>query len=208
MTQFLLAFQFLTIVPIHMSGALREKDLAGSMRYYPLVGAVIGQVGAGTYILLTRCVGNPAAIVSAVVVLIGLSRALHLEGFADICDGFYAGKNKERILAIMKDSHAGPMAVIGVTCLIVLKLAFLSAVPEDARVRSLIAAPVLARWSMVFLSAISVYARTETGTGSPYIGQIETPILATAALFTLLFSWLTLKGTGLALFAAATLVAS
>ncbi len=207
MIQFLLAFQFLTIIPIRMSGTLREKDLEGSMRYYPLVGAVLGLVGAGIYTFFIRYVGTPAAVVSAVVVLIALSRALHLEGFADVCDGFYAGKNRDRILAIMKDSHVGPMGVIGIACLVAMKLGFFASLPETSRIPALIAAPVLARWSMVLLSAISIYARTEEGTGSPYIGKIKTPVLATAAVFALAFSWLTFKVVGLVLFAAATVFA-
>src|SRR5438309_574318 len=105
MRQLLLAFQFLTALPIHLSGNVSDKDLAGSMRYYPLAGGCIGLIAGGLYAVLLRYTAIPAALVTAVIALTALSRALHLEGVADVCDGFYAGNTKERILTIMKDSH-------------------------------------------------------------------------------------------------------
>ena len=54
------------------------------------------------------------AILSAIVVRILITGALHEDGLADFLDGFGGGgKDRERILAIMKDSHIGTYGVLG-----------------------------------------------------------------------------------------------
>lgn len=50
-----------------------------------------------------------------------LTGAFHEDGFADVCDGFGGGWEKQRILEIMKDSRIGAYGVIGLTLLLLLK---------------------------------------------------------------------------------------
>ena len=54
-----------------------------------------------------------AAVAIALSGRLLLTGALHEDGLADFCDGFGGGYTKERILAIMKDSHIGTYGVIG-----------------------------------------------------------------------------------------------
>jgi len=172
-TQFLLAFQFLSIFPIRIAKPIREKDLPRSMRYYPLVGAVLGSLSAGVYWLVLRGFTPIVAGVSAVISLILFSGALHLDGFADMCDGFYGQRDRTRILEIMKDSHCGPMAVVGVFCLLSIKMVLVAQLAADRALWALVLAPVIGRGSMVWLSTFSRYARTEKGTGSAYVGHVD-----------------------------------
>ena len=65
-----------------------------------------------------------------VVLLIILTGGLHLDGFADVCDGFYAGKSKADALRIMKDPHLGTMAVVGIIAVLMLKVVLLSHLPR------------------------------------------------------------------------------
>jgi len=207
MTPLALAIQFLTVLPLRVKADVRDEDLARSMGFYPLVGGLMGAVSAGVYFLANKFIGTPAAVVSATASLAVLSGALHLEGFADLCDGFYAGRNKDEVLAIMKDSHAGPMAIVGLFLLLALKLAFLYGVPETSRMAALVLAPTLARWSMVYLCALSTYARAAGGTGSPYVGKVKAMDLAKAALFAFLISWGACKRAGVLIFAGGTVFA-
>jgi adenosylcobinamide-GDP ribazoletransferase len=181
-TQFLLAFQFLTILPIHISGTVRDKDLAGSMRYYPLVGAAIGALSAVLYEGALRLFSPAVAVVSAIVGLILFSGALHVDGFADMCDGFYGHRKREQVLAIMKDSHSGAMAIVGVICLLALKIALLGNLDVHRAMWGLILAPTLGRWSMVWLCASSTYARSQGGTASAYIGHVDRSTWLVASL--------------------------
>jgi adenosylcobinamide-GDP ribazoletransferase len=56
----------------------------------------------------------PVVIVLAIVVRLFITGALHEDGLADFLDGFGGGgSDRERILAIMKDSHIGTYGVLG-----------------------------------------------------------------------------------------------
>lgn len=53
------------------------------------------------------------SVVLSLISRVLLTGALHEDGFADFCDGFGGGCGRERILAIMKDSHIGTYGVLG-----------------------------------------------------------------------------------------------
>ncbi len=197
MTPFLLAFQFLTIFPIRISRAIGEKDLANSMRYYPLVGAAIGLCGAGLFKVTGRLFSLNVAAVSAVVGLILFSGALHLDGFADMCDGFYGHRDRRQILNIMKDSRSGAMAVVGIICLLSMKIALLANLDTDRITSALVLLAVLGRWSMVWNAASSTYARAEGGKASSYIGRVNRQTFWIATLFSVGITLLLFRMQGL-----------
>jgi adenosylcobinamide-GDP ribazoletransferase len=203
MTQFLLAFQFLSIFPVRISKTAGEQDLAGSMRYYPLVGAILGGMSALLLKAALWWFSPSVAVVSAVVGLIIFSGAFHLEGFADMCDGFHGHHDRQRILAIMKDSRAGPMAIVGVFCLLALKIALLASLETSRAALALAVAPAIGRWSMVWLCASSTYARPEGGTASGFIGHVGRRTFLTATCFCAVIAFLLLGVWGLAMMAAA-----
>lgn len=195
--QFILAAQLLTILPLPAMNRVSPADLGRSMRYYPLVGLALGAVLAAGQHVLSR--GLPAVPVGTIVLvlLVILSGALHLDGFADMCDGFYKGRDKSEILAVMKDSHSGAMAVVGIACLFALKLSFLWSLPQALVPRALILMPAAGRWTMVLLASSSQYARSEGGTAKSYVDHAGLNEAAIAALSVGLAGWLILHGTGL-----------
>ena len=173
------------------------------MRYYPLVGAVLGGLSAiffwGALQLFTPAV----AAVCGVTGLILFSGALHLDGFADMCDGFYGNRSRERILAIMKDSRSGAMAIVGVFCLLALKGALLSGLHPIPAIQALVLVPVLGRWSMVRLCASSSYARPGGGTASSYIGHVDQRTFWIATALCVGFAFASFRLQGLLVMAAA-----
>ena len=66
-----------------------------------------------------------------VVTLAAMTRALHIDGFMDSCDALLGGFDRERRLSILRDPHVGAFAVVGVVCLLLLKLYALSGLPID-----------------------------------------------------------------------------
>jgi adenosylcobinamide-GDP ribazoletransferase len=183
MKRALLALQFLTIFPVRVGGVVQDEDLPGSMAWYPLVGAVLGAFSALSFWIVLRLFSFPVAIVAAVVSSTLFSGALHLDGFADMCDGFYGGRgDRDRTLAIMKDSHSGAMAVIGVFCLLAMKIALLGNLDEAWILRSLVVMPTIGRWSMVWLCTRSHYARREGGAASAYLGHVRKSGFAVATI--------------------------
>lgn len=80
---------------------------------WPLAGWVTGGVMAGVFAIAAQMLPLPLAVVLALVSRVILTGALHEDGFADFCDGFGGGTNRERVLEIMKDSHIGTYGVLG-----------------------------------------------------------------------------------------------
>lgn len=182
MRQALLALQFLTVLPVPSPSRVEEGDLPRSMVFYPFIGALIGAISALAGLACATFFSAQAGAAAAVAALAAASGALHLDGLADTCDGFYGGGDRERVLAVMKDSRSGAMAVIGVCCALLAKFALLSGLGAVSALPPLIAAGTLSRAAMVWLCHRSKYARAG-GTGSPYIGRIstDTALLAAAA---------------------------
>ena len=175
--QLFCAAQFLTILPIPGNWVKEPGDLSKSMRYYPLVGLLIGALECFCYLLASRIFPTWLSVVMTFSFGILLTGGLHLDGFADMCDGFYAGKNRAEILSIMKDPHVGTMAILGLFCLLTLKLALLYAVVGQIK---LLAAfyfvPSLSRWVMTVSASLFSYGRSEAGTAQAFVegaGKVE-----------------------------------
>ncbi|MFT0212740.1 adenosylcobinamide-GDP ribazoletransferase [Pseudomonas sp. F1_0610] len=169
MFNFLIALQFLTRVPVTLLRMPEPEEMGRSALYYPLVGGLIGAVLWGIGYLLPE----QNAWLQAVLLLVFwvvVTGALHLDGFADMLDAWAGGHgDKERTLALMKDPRSGPMAVIGLFLLLLLKFVLLVKILELQWFAPLLLAPWLARLGLLWLLANVPYVR-EQGLGS-YISQ-------------------------------------
>lgn len=160
MKKFFIALQFLTILPIKITSRIKNADFGKSLIYFPVIGTLIG-------VFLTACLflfSFLPDIVISILILIILSiitGGIHLDGFADTCDGFCGSKSKERILEIMRDSRIGVMGVIGLVNLLILKFSLILSIPEQVLPKSLILMTTFSRWSQVLSCYTSRYARKE-----------------------------------------------
>ena len=166
----LIALQFLTIFPVKISAEggsapdgksdIKEKDFGASLLYFPLVGLLIGLILALSAFLLFPL---PGIIKGATILIISIiiTGGIHLDGFADTCDGFYGNKPKEKILEIMKDSHIGAMGVIGIVSLLLLKFSLIASFNERLLWKALILMVVFSRWVQVMACFSASYARQE-----------------------------------------------
>lgn len=193
MKYFLIALQFLTIFPVKIKEA-QNTDFGKSLIFFPIVGLFIGVILALTNFMF-NFLPPPVKAVLILSASIIVSGALHLDGFADTCDGLYGNKTKEEALAIMKDSGIGAMAAIGLILLLIAKFSILTAVVQQNLWKLLIAMPVFSRWMQVFACFFSTYARTE-GKAKYFVESAGKKELLTAAFFTLavLITLLKLKG--------------
>jgi adenosylcobinamide-GDP ribazoletransferase len=158
--RFLVALQFLTIVPIGIRSEPAPEDLGRSLRYFPLVGLLLGLALAGAAQLLDF-LPRPVVAVLILILSIAWTGGLHLDGFADTCDGFGGVRPREKVLEIMRDSRVGVMGVTGVFCLLALKGVLLASVPPHILWKLLILMMVFSRWSQVLVCCTSRYARAE-----------------------------------------------
>ncbi len=157
------AFSLLTILPA--GGPARAEGTPGrAMAFFPLVGAFIGGVSAGVAALLewSGLTGRVSLMSAALVLVVWavLTGALHLDGWADCCDGLFVPVDRERRLDIMKDPRVGGFGVVGLTLLLLVKWAALSWVLTTSHaLLALVAVPALARWAAVVAARSFASAR-------------------------------------------------
>ncbi len=195
MIHFLLALQFLTVIPVKIKD-VTKKQIAGSMVYFPAVGLLLGIILAGTGKLL-YILGFEYLFINVILVilLIFLTGGIHLDGLADTADAFLSRKNKEGMLEIMRDSHIGVMGVLSLISIILLKISFLSSISTLSKIVSLILMCALSRWSLVLAIFLFPYARQE-GKARVFIEGINLKIFSFATVITLVIAVATwgLKG--------------
>lgn len=163
MKRFLAAIQFLTILPLPGILNTGEKVLGEALLFFPVVGLMIG----GAVVIADQALGLflPVAVTSvvAVILLIAVSGALHMDGLADTADGFFSARPREQVLTIMKDSRSGPMGVVAIVCVIVLKVALVASVSGPWRWWVLLLTPLAGRCALIVHFALLPYVRPEGG---------------------------------------------
>ncbi len=159
------------------------------MLFYPLVGVLFGVVLVGLNALLS---GAPMMLHAALLLTawVLLSGGLHLDGLADSADAWLGGfGDRERTLSIMKDPRSGPIAVVTLILVLLLKFAALLALIEQQHWLALLLAPVIGRGAMLGLFLCTPYVR-QGGLGQALADHLPRPagqkVLLVAALGCLL----------------------
>ncbi|MFH1190715.1 MAG: adenosylcobinamide-GDP ribazoletransferase [Candidatus Omnitrophota bacterium] len=182
MRSFLIALQFLTIFPVKIKSEIKNEDFGLSLLYFPFVGLAIGLVLSSSAILFSflPVLAKAALILTVSVIITG---GIHLDGFADTCDGFYGNKPKEKILEIMRDSHIGAMGAMGLILLMLLKFSLIVNLQGVILWKVLIEMAVFSRWSQVLACGITYSARQE-GKAKYFIEYLDKKILILGGIFT------------------------
>jgi adenosylcobinamide-GDP ribazoletransferase len=197
MRRYLIALQFLTIIPLPLRLRWEEHDLGRSMAWFPLAGLTIGALLAGLQWCLARFLPPPVVALLLVTALALVTGALHLDGLADVCDGLAARGGRERFLAVMKDSRVGAVGVVGVVLGLLLKSQALGQLPQAELGRALFLFPAVARFSQVQLAVGARQARPD-GLGAACITGAGVREFAIAAVTMLTAAWLLLAIQGVA----------
>ncbi len=162
---FLIALQFLTRIPVTDVKNSSEKDVGQSILFYPLVGLIIGVL----LFSLAMISSGTSSFLSATLILafwVIITGGLHIDGLADSADAWVGGNgNKQRSLEIMKDPRSGPIAIVLVVLVLLLKLAALQLVIQSEHFALLIIAPIIGRMFMPLLFMTTTYVRNN-GLGS------------------------------------------
>jgi adenosylcobinamide-GDP ribazoletransferase len=137
------AFSYFSILPVRHAEDRPNED---TIAVLPIVGLVIGVLsGSGAYGIALLTHSQVAAAITAWVLSIALSGAIHVDGFLDCCDGLCAMASPERRLEIMRDPHHGTYAIVGMAIVSVLWLYALVHVPAALMPAVLACAGFLAR---------------------------------------------------------------
>ncbi len=123
-----------------------EKARDKMLLFLPIVGLEIGVIWAGlTWLchLLNLPTMVTALVLSAYPYVV--TGFLHLDGYMDVTDAVKSWRDLERRREILKDSHVGSFAVIGIVLLMLAQFALFASVPNDANYLILIFIPAVGR---------------------------------------------------------------
>lgn len=202
MRQVLLAFQFLTIVPVKVAGDITERDVARSSAFFPLVGAFQGLLTAAPAFLLLTVLPTDITAGLALLFLVLSNGGFDLDGLADTIDGLAvksSGDTEEdtaRRLEVMKDSAVGAMGVIALLLAVLLKFVLMQRLLADFSAPAVCAVfflmPVYSKWITVPAMYHGTSARRD-GLGKIFIehtgaGSVTISTISVLALSFLAFS--------------------
>jgi adenosylcobinamide-GDP ribazoletransferase len=176
------AFAFLTTIPVQWPEGVEPGK---TFTYFPIVGLVIGCGLALLAAVIAPIFPPDVAAFFVLAAWIAITGGLHLEGWADSCDGLIAAVEPARRLEIMRDSRAGSWALIWTATLLIGKWAAIKAllgVPV-----MLILPPVMGRWLMVLAAHGFDYARRE-GLGGTFRAGLEKREVAISTIFAFLIA--------------------
>jgi adenosylcobinamide-GDP ribazoletransferase len=178
MRQLLLAFQFLTILPVKVSGKVTEREVGGSAEFFPVVGAFQGLTTAIPAVLLIKVFPSDITAALVLFILTLVNGGFDLDGLADTFDALAVKSSGEpesdraKRLMVMKDSATGAMGVIALAVTILLKFVlmsrFLSDFPAAAAASFFFLMPVFSKWITVPAMHHGISARKD-GLGRIFI---------------------------------------
>lgn len=175
LTPFLTALMFLTRIPCPRWVGHGADALARSTVYFPVIGLLVGGVGAATFAVVQLAWPPLLALVAAMASTVWLTGAFHEDGLADTFDGFGGGWTRDDVLRIMKDSRVGTYGVAALVLVMAGKLAALAALPVAEVPVALVAGHVLGRASSLPLIGRYDYVRDDSATGKPFAASV-TPV--------------------------------
>ncbi|HKX29622.1 MAG TPA: adenosylcobinamide-GDP ribazoletransferase [Blastocatellia bacterium] len=178
---FLIAVQFLTRLPVPRDLNTSEEELGAAAAFFPLVGLLVGGLGALLQVLLLNLLPPSTCVVLVLVYASVMTNALHEDGLADTVDGFGGGWGRERVLEIMRDSRVGTFGALALVLLVLAKYNFLSVLDPAGVWRWLIVAHTAARWTILPLCLWLPYARSD-GQGKLVARRVGNGAMAIATL--------------------------
>jgi adenosylcobinamide-GDP ribazoletransferase len=182
--RFLGALQFLTVLPIRG----RTSSPGEAAVFFPLLGALLGASGGLVLTVFETAVGRPIGALLTLAWLIALTGCLHEDGLADVADAIRAGRSRDKMMQILKDSRIGAYGAIALILSIALRWQGLAQSIVNP-VAGLVAALTLSRTSLVTLAALvppvgTGFASACSPTVAVAVALQAVTIVAVAAAFT------------------------
>jgi adenosylcobinamide-GDP ribazoletransferase len=168
---FLLILQLLTRVPINKALPCENDNFKNGANFFSLIGLLIGLCQYILFIVLAKIMPINFAVISIIIFDILITGALHIDGFGDTCDGFFAFKGKDKIIEIMKDSRIGTFGCIGIVLNLLIKYEGYLLVVSNWKAIFIIIIPMISKFSMILLSYIGKPAK-EKGSGNLFINTV------------------------------------
>lgn len=109
-----------------------KENMRYAMCFFPMIGVVIGVVMylAGWLLDKTSVGGLFRGVVFTLIPII-ITGGIHMDGFMDTMDALGSWGDREKKLEILKDSHAGAFAILGMGCYLMWSVAVWSELPAE-----------------------------------------------------------------------------
>jgi adenosylcobinamide-GDP ribazoletransferase len=154
---------------------------AQAMIAAPAIGLLLGAAAAGVLYVLQRY-GHAGPLLGAVLALItvaALTRALHLDGLADLADGLGSRRPAAEALDIMRRSDIGPFGVAVLVLTLLLQVTALTQADSLGRgVTSVIAAAMTGRLALTWACRRGVPPARMSGLGALVAGTVHPAVPA------------------------------
>lgn len=148
------AVSFMTRIPVRgdVSGV---TEPGASAPWFPVVGLIVGIVGAGAFAIGEPVFGPALAAALAVAASVALTGAFHEDGLADTFDAFGGGQTAERRVQIMKDSRLGTFGTVALVAALGLQILAIARLGGAAAITWIVVAHVLSRSAALAVMATS-----------------------------------------------------
>ena len=109
-----------------------KENMRYAMCFFPMIGVIIGAVMylAGWLLDKTSVGGLFRGVVFTLIPII-ITGGIHMDGFMDTMDALGSWGDREKKLEILKDSHAGAFAILGMGCYLMWSVAVWSELPAE-----------------------------------------------------------------------------
>jgi adenosylcobinamide-GDP ribazoletransferase len=169
MRTFLAAVSFLTIIPVNA----KSVPPGSAAIFFPIVGAMLGAAGAGIFIAASLALPVSLAALLTVTFWTVISGVLHEDGLADVADAMRAGRTREKMIAILKDSRIGTYGAVAIVLSLAARWQALEHVPAARILEVCVLAQAVPRAAMVALAWIS--RPSGDGLGLAFTSTLTTP---------------------------------
>lgn len=177
------AITFFTRIPVWKIIEIPMKNYRKIICFWPLTGWITGGISALAWLGFSMLFPPILSIIMTLVVKVLLTGGFHEDGLGDFLDGFGGGKTKADILRIMKDSHIGSYALIGMIFYYLMLINTLTAIPKELIATVLLVGDPLSKFSSVIMMNLLPYARTESESKSKTLFDKLSPFRLIIACF-------------------------
>lgn len=184
MKSILASLSFFTRLPFWKLANLESKHYASVVHYWTLSSVITSGVMVLSFFIFKEILPMKLALILSLGSRVLVTGALHEDGFADFFDGFGAGRDKNRVLSIMKDSHIGVYGVLSLIIYYIIVIEIYSLLDASKIVVLMIMADASSKFISSFITYLLPYARDKEGSKSGVVySSVDYKGLITSVLF-------------------------
>ncbi len=175
---YLLMLGFFTRIPVPQVPYSEERYVKG-MWLLPCVGGATGAL-LWCSSQLNRLIPMSVVAVLAFIFYLLITGGIHMDGLGDSCDALFSGRDRDKMLEIMKDSRSGSFGVLGLIAASAAYIVLLRYAPRPA----FLLFPIVGKCTPAIASLCSPYIRAK-GMAEVFCRNVKPSLLAASCAMAL-----------------------